>query len=714
MLRLRAMHANAKPVIRAERRQSSVSNYFIGNDRSQWRSNVANYAAIRYEQIYPGIDWVVYGNPRQLEYDFIVAPRADPRQIELYIEGARALSVDDNGDLLVKVRGVKLRQLKPVIYQTAVNGERRPVDGHYVLDHQHYGFALGEYDRSRPLIIDPAFVYSTYLGGSGGDSATAIAIDNVGNSYLAGQTTSSDFPTEKPFQTTNHNRQWGNAFVAKLNATGTALVYSTYLGGSGNTGFGGDGATAIAVDATGNAYVAGYTASTDFPTVGAIQPDNGAAANEGTNAFVTKLNAAGNAMMYSTYLGGSGRAQDKNVTGDSASAIAVDAAGNAYVAGSTTSMDFPILNAFQGTNRSAGGINGSNGFVSKLNPSGGALVYSTYLGGSFGDIARGIAVDRADSAYVVGSTASIDFPTKNPFQATNNAMYPVNYLDHNATAFVTKFSAAGNALVYSTYLGGHSEDDALAIAVDALGSAYVAGSTQSSDFPTANAFQEHNRARGGGDNAFVTKFNAAGSALIFSTYLGGGNDDAANSIAVDGWGNAYIAGVTYSDDFPVADPLQGMNNGAANGAPNAFISVLHASGDALVFSTYLGGKGSLSAFQPDCVPCAPIYNGDNAAAIAVDNFGNLYVAGATYSTDFPTVTALQGANKAANTATSGTSFVTKIAMGPPRAGGWRAEGGGGSLGWAWISMLTAAVAVRCFTRRRSGFHGHRNGVARLG
>jgi len=702
-LRLHLVHATVKPLICAEQPQSSVSNYFIGNDSSRWRSNVANYAAVRYKQVYPGIDWLVYGNPQQLEYDFAIAPRADPRQIELDIEGAGAVSVDDKGDLLVKVNGHSLRQLKPVIYQTAGNGLRHQIDGHYVLRHRHLSFALAAYDRSRELIIDPALVYSTYLGGSGGDSASAIAVDTDGNAYIAGATSSTDFPTVNPLQATNRSTASvthpTNAFVAKLNATGTALIYSTYLGGSGI-----DAAYGISVDSSGNAYIAGSTTSTDFPVAAPFQATNHAVgpANFAANAFVTKLNAAGNGLVYSTYLGGSGPGSS-SATADSARAIAVDSAGNAYVVGQTASPDFPTVNPFQATYKGGSAV-GSNAFVTKFNSAGSALVYSTYLGGSFSDAAASVAVDSAGSAYVAGATGSTDFPTVAPFQATNNAQgvgFPANELGHFFTAFLTKLNAAGSALTYSTYLGGSGVDGAAGVAVDSGGEAYVTGATTSPDFPTVNPFQSKNFSVAANPyTAFVTRFNAAGNALVYSTYLGGNSDDQARAIAVDAAGNAYIAGYAFSLDFPVDDPVQEMNKGVPNGAANAFVSVLNASGSALQFSTFLGGTGSAAAAQQGQV--------DSATALAVDGTGAVYVTGITYSVDFPTAMALQTSNKSTNPATLGTAFVAKMVTRsgvatqlPPVQS--EPPGGGGTIGWGLIGTAALAVAMRC--RKRVSIRG---------
>jgi hypothetical protein len=697
-LSLSVAGTNAAPSLSPEQRQSSVSNYFIGNDPSKWRTNVANYAAVRYEQVYPGIDWVVYGNPHQLEYDFVVAPQADPRQIELRVSGARSISLDSNGDLLIDVQGRILRQLKPVIFQTGGHGARQTVSGHYVLAKRGVVFALGDYDHSRELVIDPAFVYSTYLGGSGGDAASAIAVDGAGNTYVAGITSSSDFPSVNPFQATNHSAAAdhpSNAFVTKFNAAGRQLVYSTYLGGSGI-----DTAQGIAVDGAGNAYIVGSTSSTDFPTAAPYQATNRAVSptNYPTNAFVTKLNPSGSALVYSTYLGGSGPTGSE-ATSDGANAVAVDSAGNAYVVGHTASTDFPTVNPFQATFR-GGSVIGSNAFVAKFNASGSALLYSTYLGGSFSDGASGVAVDSAGSAYVVGSTGSPDFPTAAPFQASSRAVgagRPAEYLGPWPTAFLTKFDAAGSTLAYSTYLGGSCSDGAAGVAVNSVGNAYVTGVTCSTDFPTVNPLQATNHSVAGSTNpynAFVAEFNVAGSGLVYSTYLGGSNDDEARAIALDSAGNAYVAGFTFSEDFPLAVPLQGINNGAANNAANAFVSVLNATGSSLTFSTYLGGSGSVAAAQEG--------RDDSANAIAADSMGNLYVAGVTYSTDFPTVMALQSSNESTDkAATSGSAFVTQIAMTQnataqqlSRSG---VSGGGGAMGWGLICVLTSAIAMR---RRR--------------
>jgi len=407
------------------------SNYFIGNDPKKWQTNVANYAKVRYRRVYPGVDLVYYGNPGQLEYDFVVAPGADPSSIRLKFRGAGRLKIDDNGDLVLGADGEQVRLQKPQVYQEA-SGTRRAVEGRYwIAGANTISFRVADYDRSKPLIVDPVLVYSTYLGGSGDDSGTSIAVDSSGNAYVTGYTSSIDFPTMNPLQPTYAGGSGSlDVFVAKLNSTGSALVYSTYLGGSNY-----DSGTSIAVDSSGNAYVTGYTYSTDFPTMNALQ---GTTAGSG-DVFVAKLNPTGSALVYSTYLGGSGI--------DYGYGIAADASGNAYVTGFTCSTNFPTANAEQAA--SGGRLNSlppcGDVFVTKLNATGTALVYSTYLGGSGDDAGRGIVVDSSGNAYVTGYTSSIDFPTMNPLQPANAGSNDAFVAKLNSTArlwFTQLISAA--------------------------------------------------------------------------------------------------------------------------------------------------------------------------------------------------------------------------------------------------------------------------------
>ncbi|HTJ29651.1 MAG TPA: SBBP repeat-containing protein, partial [Acidobacteriaceae bacterium] len=375
------------------------SNYFLGNNPANWHTGIPNYRRIRYREIYPGIDLVYYGNHRRLEHDFIVAPYADPTRIELAFPDATTLSIDkDTGDLLIHTANSSSnstpRLLKPVSYQL-IQGQRREITSHFaLLDNQHVSFSLGSYDNSRPLTIDPVLVYSTYLGGSGGgDQGNGIAVDSSGDAYIVGTTHSTDFPgTAGSFQTQdNAAANLPTVFVSKLNPAGTALVYSTYLGGSG-----GDYGYGIALDASNNAYITGATYSTDFPvTCNAFLPANPSQTAGAPTSFVAKLAANGAALTYSTYLGGSG---SQSGSGDVSQAIAVDSSGDAYLTGYTFSADFPVTDsAFQAT--FAGNASISNAFVAKLNPGGTGLVYATYLGGSVsnqgygGDLGNSIAID---------------------------------------------------------------------------------------------------------------------------------------------------------------------------------------------------------------------------------------------------------------------------------------------------------------------------------
>ena len=585
VLRMNLVGANRVARVEGGEELPGKSNYLIGNDPSKWRIDVPNYDRVKYESVYPGVDLVYYGHQGELESDFLVAAGADAGAIRLRIEGARRVRINRQGDLELKMEGGEVVLGKPVVYQRSEGQtEKRIIAGRYtVTGKQEVGFEVGSYDKKEPLTIDPVLRYSTYLGGSVGDIGFGIAADAAGNAYVTGYTTSPNFPTTNPLAGTYAGD--ADAFVTKLNAAGTAVVYSTYLGGSG-----GDYGQGIAVDAAGNAYVAGYTTSPNFPTMNPFQ----ASLDGGYDVFVTKLNALGNGLVYSTYLGGSGV--------DYGNGIAVDPEGNAYVTGSTDSTDFPTQNPFQAT---AGG--GYDAFVTKLNTAGKALVYSTYLGGSSTDAGKGIAADVEGNAYVTGYTSSTDFPTMNPLQAAYGGAQD---------AFVTKLDGVGNAAFYSTYLGGSGGDGGQGIAADAEGNAYVTGYTSSTDFPTMNPLQA---AYGGGQDAFVTKLNATGTTLVYSTYLGGNNDDSGNAIAVNA-GNAYVTGYTFSADFPTKNPLQATFGG---GIDDAFVTKLNSSGTALVYSSYLGGSSY-----------------DGGYGIAVDA-GSVYVTGFSRSTNFPTMNPFQ-------------------------------------------------------------------------
>jgi beta-propeller repeat-containing protein len=603
VVRMKLVDAALTPLVSGLEELPAKANYFIGNDPAQWRTDVPTYAKVHYREVYPGVDLVYYGNQRQLEYDFVVAPGADPNKIVLGFKGADKLEIDAQGDLVLYVAGGPVRLRKPYIYQ-GTGSIRQEIAGGYILHGANrVGIDVAAYDRSRPLVIDPVILsYSTYLGGEAG---VAIAVDGDGNAYVTGYAGSTDFPTTSgAFQGTSSGAF--DAFVAKLNAAGSALVYSTYLGGSGD-----DGGGSIAVDASGNAYVTGGTSSTDFPTTaGAFQTAcAGGFSGPCGDAFVTKLNPSGSGLIYSTYLGGS--------LSDGGTGIAVDNnSGSAYVRGSTNSANFPTTSGAFQTSFGGGPADPYYGpprdvFVTKLNPAGSGLIYSTYLGGDGkdDDLGGGIAVDTSGNAYVTGHTNSTNFPT------TAGAFQPL-FAGGGWDAFVTKLDASGSTLVYSTYLGGSGFDQAFAIAVDDRGDAYTTGRTGSINFPTTvNAFQG---IYGGSLDAFVTRLDATGSFLVYSTYLGGSSSEEAEGIAVDVQGNAYVTGVTNSTNFPTT-PETFQPAHAGGNSQEAFVTKLDPAGSALVYSTYLGGTGYEVGF-----------------GIAVDPGGNAYVTGETGSQDLPT------------------------------------------------------------------------------
>ena len=474
-------------------------------------------------------------------------------------------------------------------------------------------------------VNDPVFFYSTYLGGSGQDeSGKCIAVDDAGNAYVTGSTSSADFPTTSGVLQSALRGQI-NAFVTKLNPTGSALVYSTYLGGDFY-----DVGLCVAVDAAGNAYVTGHTQSNNFPTTpGAFQTTSG-----GGDAFVTKLNAAGSGLVYSTYLGGSGF--------DLGFGIALDALGNAYVTGYTDGS-FPVSS---GAPQPTFGGGQNDAFVTKVNVAGSALIYSTYLGGSGYDLGFGIAVDAVANAHVTGFTDG-SFPVTTGASQTT-------FGGGQGDAFVTTVNSLGTGLLYSTYLGGIDYDQGTGIAVDALGSAYVTGTTVSTDFPILSAFQA---AYGGNGDGFVTKLNPMGSGLVYSTYLGGSDGDAGIGIALDALGGAYVAGVTESSNFPVTS---GVPQATLGGGRDAFVTKLNPVGSGVVYSTYLGGSGD-----------------DYGYGIAVDALPNpnAYATGFTNATDFPTT---PGGFQAAYGGGPSDAFVAKIAniVLPPGATSGKVTGGG--------------------------------------
>jgi hypothetical protein len=620
-------------------RQTGISAYFIGNDPKQWRPGVPHYARVKYADVYPGVDLLYYGDQRQVEYDFIVAPGANPSRIRLAYEGVDGLRVDGSGDLVLSTRLGELKQRKPRVYQD-IGGRRVEVAATYRLQGRRVGVEIAAYDHRRPLAIDPvlvstpSLVYSTHFG-SGASWPVGIAADAAGATYIAGWSVS--IPTLNAYQATPTGGS--DVFVAKFNpcnGTGAVtLAYSTYLGSTATAV-----ATGIAVDANGGAYVAARVDSSTYypityPTTASLGPTGGV---NYTEAYVTKLNAYGGSgtvtLGYSTRIGGT--------VGSRAGGIAVDSNGSAYLTGTTSSTDFPVVNAAQpaigGAPACLPSSCASDAFVAKLTPGGNALAYSTYLGGSLGedhyDGNAWIAVDSAGAAYVTGTTDSFDFPVVQALQAQMGSGHS-GWVD---SVFATKLSPNGSKIVYSTYLTTQNvsvywsqvipPEGAGGIAVDSSGAAYVAGGTLYTDFPTVNAYQPYFPSLDPLDYAaFVTKLNPNdGTQLLtlgYSTYFVEGSGTGTPLIAADASGAVYVAGSTLSKSFPLLNAWQlSLANGdgyLAKFNPNDGRSIL-----TLAYSTLFGGN-----------------NLEYLTAIATDVNGAVYLTGRTLSADFPTANAFQ-------------------------------------------------------------------------
>ncbi len=574
---LRVSFVGAKPSALVEgcKQLPGKVNVLNGNDASKWLRDIPTYGEIVYRDLWPGIDLVYRGEPGcGLKYDVVVGPGADPGVIRLRYKGHDQLRVNAAGELVVETALGPVTEKAPCIYQD-VGGTRVEVEGAFeVIGADTVRYRLGAFDTSHPLIIDPGLVYSTFLGGSDHDVGNGIAVDGDGNAYVTGNTSSSsDFPTTAGAYDTSHNGGQ-DVFVTKLNAAGSGLVYSTFLGS-----YGSDYGQDIAVDSSGNAYVVGTTESPYFPTTpGAYDSSLGGV----MDVFVTKLNAAGSDLVYSTFVGRSGY--------DHGHGIALDGYGQAYVTGQTLSNDFPTTTGAYDTSYN----DLAEVFVTKLNIAGSGLVYSTFLGGSGADTGYGIAVDIIRNAYVTGDTTSTDFPTTaGAYDTSHNG---------GSDVFVTKLNPAGSSL-----------DRVSAIAVHrSAGQAYVTGYTASSDFPTtAGAYDtSHN----GGTDVFATRLKADGSVLWYSTFLGGNGNDFGDGIAMDASATAYITGTTRSADFPTTPDA--YDTSYKGGDSDAFVVKLYSLG--LVYSTFLGGSED-----------------DGGSGIAVDGDGNAYVTGDTKSIGFP-------------------------------------------------------------------------------
>ena len=687
VVRMQFVGANAQAPVSGDAELPGKINHLTGNDPAQWRVGLAMFAKVRVSGLYPGVNLVYYGNQQQLEYDFDIAPGANPQAIAIHFDGADKISVNAQGELILSLAGGEIRQPKPVIYQV-MDGVRKEIAGGYRLVDAHtVAFAIGQYDRSQPLVIDPVLSYSTYFGGSAGETAYAVALDASGNVYITGQTFSKEFSTTNTFSTpgafqTNFagGKLTGDAFVFKLYASNGVPAYITYLGGSAD-----DGAFGVAVDAAGNAYVTGFTDSPDFPVTNSI-PGGVPGLPNSTNisgildksfgyypvdAFVTELDPSGSKLIYSTYLGGSGM--------DCGLGIAVDTAGAAYVTGFTYSSNFPTVNALQKQACTNSFYFNANAFIAKISPGGTNLAFSTYFGGINFDEGRGIAVDtNTGCVYVTGFTASTNFPTVNAVvqqlvwtnievtRSSTNYVPITNSLDGyllngcltNKTssfdAFVAKFDSTGTNLLYSTFLGGTNNDMAYSIAVDTNGAAYVTGWTVSTNFPNTlgtsipglHSFVATNISLGVlATNVFLTKIvtvvtNGTTNAVIaWSAVFGGEGVDIGYGVAVDPAGEVFVTGSASSTNFPTFN-VPTLMRYTNSGKSDAFVIAFNTNATALLYSTYLGGKKN-----------------DYGYGIAVYTNGDAYVVGQTLSTNFLTLIADYPTRNGTNDA-----FLTKIML----------------------------------------------------
>jgi Beta-propeller repeat len=670
VVRMTWLGASPQPLVEGVSPLEARSNYFIGRDASRWVTNVPHFAKVRYHGLYPGIDLVYYGqgsggdggvrddeHRSRLEYDIVVSSGADPGAIRLAFDGAQAAVLDERGDLLLTTEAGVITQHRPAIYQE-IGGVRRPVAGAYVvrsprMGRYEIGVRVASYDPSRPLVIDPRLSSSSYWGGANDDVATAIAVDaNTGDLYLAGYTDSADYPKVDPVPGASFTGSATYAFVTKLNASQTAVSYSTFVGGNTNEAPSTTLGLGVGVDRGGSAYLTGWTDATDFP-VSPNDPDTNDFAFQlhygggASDAFIMRINPTGNAVTYSTYLGGTGFDQGNGIKVNGTVA---------YVVGTTASTDFPTQAPWQSDYHGGGG----DAFLAKLNKTGKVLFFSTYLGGSGQDQGLALDVGLDGAITLTGSTNSTDFPTKNPVMLTSQAYDGSQYHGGVSDAFVTRLSNNGRTLFYSSYLGGGGNDVGNAIVADAGATAYVTGVTTSTNFPILKPIQPDNN---GGMDVFISRLNPSGELFKFSTYLGGSGDDVAYGIVKSPEGFVYVTGWTDSSDtdpvsFPIVDPLQATYGG---GNRDAFLTRMSTT-YTLDYSTFWGGDGD-----------------ETALAIVYD-------VGAAYITGMTTVGTFQSKSPVApgvltSTNTMGHTDVFLVRVDDTQANGCD-MGSGGLSGWS--------------------------------
>lgn len=580
-LRMKLIGANSGAAINGVGPLAGRSNYFIGSDRSKWRAGAPHYEKVAYENIYEGIDLVYYGKQRQMEYDFVLAPGSKAEKIRLAFTGADKIYLDKDENLVLDTPLGQVVHNKPFAYQER-EGVKEEVAARFVINEKdEVGFMVGAYDETRPLVIDPVLIYSTYLGGFDTDEAQDVAVDSSGNVYITGHTKSINFPVNGSYDNTMNGLE--DLFITKLDASGSAIVYSTFLGGSGT-----DYSEAIAVGVGGNAYIYGYTYSDNYPTTtGAFdQSFNGEA-----DLFLTRVNSEGTGLVYSTYIGGS----SSEYFGD-----LMVANGTAYITGTTYSLNFPCTTGAYDTTPDANG----DGFVVRVANDGRSLVYGTFLGGSDSDFLYGLYVDSNGYACVSGATTSVDFPVVRAHQGFHRG---------GLDATVTRVNATGTALIYSTFLGGSSGDYALDIVVDGAGSIYVTGQTSSINFPTTDgAFDTtHN----GAVDSYVTKFGPQGAVLMWSTFVGGSGLEQFSSIDLDHAVNVYVTGTTDSSNFPTTP---GAFDRTINGGFDTTVVKIASDGSSLLYSTFFGGSSTDQGLN------------------LVERDANFYIVGRTTSSNFPT------------------------------------------------------------------------------